>query len=73
MDRDGELPFHIYRHGVQQTREIGEQEVERLFGLSRLRDRDPELEPEMESDALDLEIPSYGSCDVKRVRERCWE
>jgi hypothetical protein len=62
MDRDGERAFNVYRHDVQQTREVAERETERLFELSRVRDRQPELEleQEMEPISLDREIPFFG-------------
>ncbi len=44
MDRDGERAFNVYRHDVQQTRAVAERETERLFELSRVRERQPELE-----------------------------
>ncbi|MBN1813887.1 MAG: hypothetical protein JXA14_18770 [Anaerolineae bacterium] len=63
MDRDGERAFNVYRHDVQQTREVAERETERLFELSRVRDREyePELEPEQEIEpiSLDREIPFF--------------
>jgi hypothetical protein len=61
MDRDGERAFNVYRHDVQQTREVAERETERLFELSRVRERQPELEqyPELGSGFLDREIPFF--------------
>jgi hypothetical protein len=63
MDRDGERAFNVYRHDVQQTREVAERETERLLELSRVRDRkyEPELEPEQEMEmvSLDREIPFF--------------
>jgi hypothetical protein len=37
---------------VQQTREVAERETERLFELSRVRERQPELEPGREMGCL---------------------
>ena len=61
MDRDGERAFNVYRYDVQQTRAVAERETERLFELSRVRDREPELEPEQEMEpiSLDREIPFF--------------
>jgi hypothetical protein len=63
MDRDGERAFNVYRHDVQQTREVAERETERLFELSRVRERqhEPELEPDEEIDLISLEreIPFF--------------
>jgi hypothetical protein len=60
-DRDGERAFNVYRRDVQQTREVAERETERLFELSRVHDRQPELEQEkeMELGSLDREIPFF--------------
>jgi hypothetical protein len=63
MDRDGERAFNVYRHDVQQTREVAERETARLFELSRVRERqhEPELKPEREVSFCDLEreIPFF--------------
>jgi hypothetical protein len=61
MDRDRERAFNVYRSDVQQTREVAERETERLFELSRVRERQPELDPDREigMPALDREIPFF--------------
>ena len=58
---DGERAFNVYRRDVQQTRAVAERETERLFELSRVRERQPELErePEMGLGSLDREIPFF--------------
>jgi hypothetical protein len=58
MDREGERAFNVYRHDVQQTREVAERETERLFELSRVREREIEgdLWPGPEGLDLDREI-----------------
>jgi hypothetical protein len=58
MDRDGERAFTVYRRDVQQTREVAERETERLFELSRVREReiDGDLWPGAEGLDLDREI-----------------
>ncbi len=68
MDRDGERAFNVYPQDVQLTREVAEQETERLFELERVREYQPELEreadlePDREMDgfARELEIGFYG-------------
>jgi hypothetical protein len=64
MDRDRERPFNVYPKDVQHTREVAQEETERLFELSRVRDRQPELEqePEMEMDwgISDRDIPFHS-------------
>jgi len=62
-DQDGERAFNVYRHDVQQTREVAERETERLFELSRVRERqhEPGLEWEQEiaPTSLEREIPFF--------------
>ena len=64
MDRDGERAFNVYRSDVQQTRAVAEKETERLFELSRVRDRQPDQEQEREREVErgkdnDREIDDY--------------
>jgi hypothetical protein len=61
MDRDGERPFNVYPQDVQHTRQVAEQETERIYELERVRqlDRDgPQMEPEVPE--LTLEISFFG-------------
>lgn len=61
MDRDGERPFNVYPQDVQHTRQVAEQETERIYELERVRqlDRDgPQLEPEVPE--LTMEISFFG-------------
>jgi hypothetical protein len=60
MDRDGDRAFNVYRHDVQQTRQIAERETERLFELSRVRERQLEQPLERERSGSELEISFHG-------------
>jgi hypothetical protein len=62
MDREREQAFNVYRKDTQRTREVAEQEMERIFELSRLRDRDIglDLEPEIDLAFPDREIEFHG-------------
>ena len=44
MDRDRERPFNVYPKDTQHTRQVAQREIERIFGLERLRDH--QLEPD---------------------------
>jgi len=61
MDRDGERPFNVYPQDVQHTRQVAEQETERIYELERVRHLergDPELEPV--GPELEMEISFFG-------------
>jgi hypothetical protein len=62
MDREREQAFNVYRKDNQHTREVAERETERIFELSRLRDRELglDLQPEMALDFLDRGIEFHG-------------
>ena len=62
MDRDREQAFNVYRKDTQRTREVAERETERIFELSRLRDREPgvDLQPETDLAFPDREIEFHG-------------
>jgi hypothetical protein len=69
MDRDGERPFNVYPQDVQHTRQVAEQETERIYELERVRERQPEMQQEkelqpdleMEGFALEIEIDFHGT------------
>jgi hypothetical protein len=44
MDREREHAFTVYPGDHDQTRQVAEQEAERLFALGRVRDLEPELD-----------------------------
>jgi len=62
MDRDRERPFNVYPKDVQHTREVAEREMERLFELSRVQDRQAEVDLWQEMDVLlvDRDIDFHG-------------
>ncbi len=61
MDRDGERPFNVYPQDVQFTRQVAEQETERIYALERVRhlNRD-DLQMEPEIPELEMEISFFG-------------
>ena len=62
MDRNREQAFNVYPKDTQHTREVAERETERIFELSRLRDREPglDLQPEMDLAVPDREVDFHG-------------
>jgi hypothetical protein len=61
MDRNGERAFNVYPQDVQHTRQVAEQETERIYELERVHqlDRDaPQMEPEVPE--LTMEISFFG-------------
>jgi hypothetical protein len=61
-DRDREQAFNVYRKDTQHTREVAERETERIFELSRVRDREAgvDLQPEIALALPDREIEFHG-------------
>jgi hypothetical protein len=62
MDRDREQAFNIYRKDTQRTREVAERETERIFELSRVRDREAgvDQQPQIDLAFPDREIEFHG-------------
>jgi hypothetical protein len=60
MDREREQAFNVYRKHTQHTRDVAEREMERIFELSRVREPDFGLQPEMDLGVPDLEIEFHG-------------
>jgi hypothetical protein len=63
MDREREQAFNVYRKDTQHTREVAERETERIFELSRVRDREvgTDLQPEVDLAFPDREIEFHGT------------
>jgi hypothetical protein len=62
MDREREQAFNVYRRDTQHTREVAERETERIFELSRVRDREPtlDLQPQIDLAFPDRDIEFHG-------------
>ena len=62
MDREREQAFNVYRKDTLHTREVAERETERIFDLSRVRERESgvDLQPEMDLAMPDREIEFHG-------------
>jgi len=62
MDREREQAFNVYRKDTQHTRDVAERETERIFELSRVRDREAgvDLQPEIALAFPDREIEFHG-------------
>ena len=62
MDRKREQAFNVYRRDTQHTREVAERETERIFELSRVRDREPtlDLQPQIDLAFPDRDIEFHG-------------
>lgn len=62
MDRDREQAFNVCRKDTQHTRGVAERETERIFELSRVRDRavGMDLQPEADVAFPDREIDFHG-------------